>query len=68
MTDDEPLYPHTPGPGCLHCEILGIDFGENDAVSDPGDSHPPPAGATITPGDLSDLNPWASRPAPHGEG
>jgi hypothetical protein len=67
MTDDEPLYPHTPGPGCLHCEILGIDFGEDDPGSDPGSSYPPPAGATTTPAHLSHFDPWASRPAPTSE-
>ena len=66
MTDDKPLYPHTPGPGCLHCEMLGIDFGEDDPGGELGSGYPPPAGATITPAHLSDFDPWAGRPAPTG--
>ena len=50
----------TTNYSCRNCEILGIDFGEDD----PGSDYPPPAGATITPAHLSDFDPWASRPAP----
>jgi hypothetical protein len=60
---DESFFDHTAGGNCPHCRALGIDFGEDE----PGSSYPPPAGATVTPAHLSDFDPWASRPNPHGE-
>ncbi|HEV8277750.1 MAG TPA: hypothetical protein VGQ26_18940 [Streptosporangiaceae bacterium] len=64
---DESFFDHVPGGNCPHCRALGIDFGEDEPGSDPGSGYPPPAGAAITSGHLSDFDPWASRPRPHGE-
>jgi hypothetical protein len=65
MTDDEPLYPHTPGPGCLHCEILGIDFGEDDPGSDPGSSYPPPRRGHDHPSTSQRHRPMGQPPSAH---
>lgn len=67
MADDS-FFDHVPGGNCPHCQALGMDFGEDEpGADDDATSYPPPAGATITPGHLSDFDPWASRTGPHGE-
>jgi hypothetical protein len=66
MTDVS-FFAHVPGGNCPHCRALGIDFGEDEPDSDPGSSYAPPAEATITPGHLSEFDPWASRPRPDSE-
>lgn len=55
-------WPHQPGGNCPHCQVLGIDFGEDEpGPDDDANSYPPPASGTITPGQLSGFDPWASR-------
>jgi hypothetical protein len=57
-------WSHQPGGNCPHCQILGIDFGEDDPDSDPGVTYSPPATGAIAPGAQSDFDPWATRVRP----
>ena len=55
-------WPHQPGGTCPHCQVLGIDFGEDEpGPDDDVTNYPPSASGNITPGHLSGFDPWASR-------